>query len=76
MSLGFFHQSTPPRALTHGLNPFSIWLHIQQDNHFENRQNRIPQASNFFYQRSLLIFTFSSNYIYDMFTYLFSLVSL
>jgi hypothetical protein len=26
--LVFFHQSTPPRAVTHGLKPFRIWLCI------------------------------------------------
>jgi hypothetical protein len=29
---GFFHQSTPPRALTHRIKPFRIWLHIRQNN--------------------------------------------
>jgi hypothetical protein len=27
-----FHQSTPPRALTHGLKPFRIWLRICREN--------------------------------------------
>jgi hypothetical protein len=29
---GFFHQSTPPKSLTHGLKPFRIWLHIRREN--------------------------------------------
>jgi hypothetical protein len=28
--LVFFHQSTPPRALTHRLQPFRIWLRIRR----------------------------------------------
>jgi hypothetical protein len=32
----FFHQSTPPRALIHGLKPFRIWLR----NRREIRDNR------------------------------------
>jgi hypothetical protein len=35
----FFHQSTPPRALIHGLKPLRIWLRIRRDNRFERRQN-------------------------------------
>jgi hypothetical protein len=31
-NLWFFHQSTPPRALTHRLKPFCIWLRIRQEN--------------------------------------------
>jgi hypothetical protein len=45
----FFHQSTPPRALIHGLKPFRIWLRIRQANRFESRKklkikSRIPQV--------------------------------
>jgi hypothetical protein len=29
---GFFHQSTPPRALTHRLRPFRIWFRIRRNN--------------------------------------------
>jgi hypothetical protein len=36
----FFHQSTPSRALIHGLKPFRIWLRIRRDNRFESRKNR------------------------------------
>jgi hypothetical protein len=39
-TLGFFHQSTPPRALIHGLKPFRIPLRIRRDYWFENRRNR------------------------------------
>jgi hypothetical protein len=31
-TLGFFHQSTPPRALIHGLKPFRIWPNIRRKN--------------------------------------------
>jgi hypothetical protein len=41
---GFFHQSTPPRALTHGLKPFRIWLRIRRDNRFESRENRFQRC--------------------------------
>jgi hypothetical protein len=33
-------QSTPPRALIHGLKLFRIWLRIRRDIRFENRENR------------------------------------
>jgi hypothetical protein len=36
----FFHQSTPPRVLIHGLKPFRIRLRIRRENRCENRQNR------------------------------------
>jgi hypothetical protein len=36
----FFHQSTPPRALIHGLKPFRIWFRMRRDNRFESPQNR------------------------------------
>jgi hypothetical protein len=36
----FFHPSTPPRALIHGLKPFRIPLRIRRDYWFENRRNR------------------------------------
>jgi hypothetical protein len=42
--LWFFHQSTPPRALTHRLKPFHIWLHIRRDNHFKSRENRFQRC--------------------------------
>jgi hypothetical protein len=28
----FFHQSTPPSALIHGLKPFLTWLRIRREN--------------------------------------------
>jgi hypothetical protein len=31
-TLGFFHQSTPPRALIHGLKLFYIWPNIRRKN--------------------------------------------
>jgi hypothetical protein len=66
----FFHQSTPPRALIHRLKPFRILLLIRRENRFGIRQNRLrPQKTTFFYWWSPLIFTFSSNYKYVMFTY-------
>jgi hypothetical protein len=43
----FFHQSTSPMALIHGLKPFRIWLRIRRANRFESRlvkmKSRIPQ---------------------------------
>jgi hypothetical protein len=66
-----FSSNNPPRALPliHGLKPFRIWLHIRRENRFENRQNLDPAGKN---QSSTLIFTYSSNHIYVMFTYFFS----
>jgi hypothetical protein len=43
-TLGFFHQTIPPRALIHGLKPLCIWLRIRRENRFENRQNRISRS--------------------------------
>jgi hypothetical protein len=37
MTLSFFHQTIPPRALIHGLKPFCIWLRFCR----ENRDNRL-----------------------------------
>jgi hypothetical protein len=31
LTLSFFHQSTHPRVLIHGLKPFRIWLQICQE---------------------------------------------
>jgi hypothetical protein len=42
--LVFFHRSTPPRALTHGLKPFRIWLRIRRDNRFDSRENRFQRC--------------------------------
>jgi hypothetical protein len=42
--LWFFHQSTPPRALTHRLKPFRIWLRIRRANRFESRENRFQRC--------------------------------
>jgi hypothetical protein len=30
--LCFFHKSTPPRPIIHGLKPFWIWLRIREEN--------------------------------------------
>jgi hypothetical protein len=75
-NLGFFHQSTPPRALIQGLNTFRIWLRISWDNRFENRQNRIPRwqwhhGIQHFCQSFRLIFTFTSNCMRCLPNYLF-----
>jgi hypothetical protein len=32
LTLGFFHKSTPPRALIHCLRPFRIWSRIRREN--------------------------------------------
>jgi hypothetical protein len=37
LTLGFFHQSIPPKALIHGLKPFCIWLRFRR----ENQDNRL-----------------------------------
>jgi hypothetical protein len=42
--LVFFHQSTPPRALTHRLKPYRIWLRIHRDNRFKNCKNRFQRC--------------------------------
>jgi hypothetical protein len=34
---GFFHQTTPPRPLIHGM-PFSIWISIRRENRLCNRR--------------------------------------
>jgi hypothetical protein len=34
----FFYQTTPPRPLTHGVKPFSIWISIRRENGLCNRQ--------------------------------------
>jgi hypothetical protein len=34
----FFHQTTPPRPLIHGLTPFWIWLQIRGENRIWNRR--------------------------------------
>jgi hypothetical protein len=77
---GFFYQSTPPRALIHGLKPFRaahgfvfveiIDLKIAK---IGFRSLNETAGSDFFCQSSPLIFTFSStgNYMCVMFTYLF-----
>jgi hypothetical protein len=36
--LYFFHQTTPPRPLRHGLKPFSIWISIRGANRLCNRR--------------------------------------
>jgi hypothetical protein len=59
-TLGFFHQTIPPRALIYGQKPFRIWLRIRREN------RSIP----LFCQSSSMICTFSRNYKYVMFTYL------
>jgi hypothetical protein len=40
-TLGFFHQSTLPRALIHGLKPFRIWLR----NRREIQDNRLKLSA-------------------------------
>jgi hypothetical protein len=65
-SLFFFHQSTTPGAPIHGLKPFRIWLRIRRDNRKSPKSDpallMIPWDPTFF-QSSLLIFTFSINYM-------------
>jgi hypothetical protein len=31
LTSGFFHQTTPPRPMIHGLKPFSIWISIRRE---------------------------------------------
>jgi hypothetical protein len=70
LTLGFFiKQSPPPRALIHGLKPFRIWLRILRENRSRGVNDTV--GSDCFCQSSPLIFTFSSNYMYVMFTYVF-----
>jgi hypothetical protein len=40
VDLWFFHQSTPPRALTHMLKPFRIWLRIRRENRHYSRKRK------------------------------------
>jgi hypothetical protein len=39
--LVFFHQTTPPRPLIHGLKPFSIWISIRRENRLCNRRSLV-----------------------------------
>jgi hypothetical protein len=65
----FFKSINPPRTLIHVLKPFRIWLRIRRDIRFGNSQNRIPRSQ---WDRGIWLFvrvlTFSSNYMYVMFT--------
>jgi hypothetical protein len=74
-TLGFFHQSTPPRALIHGLELFRIWLRIRRDNPFESRQNRFQRGFNDPAETEIksrilqLFFCFKYKYGMGIFTY-------
>jgi hypothetical protein len=72
----FFHQTIASRALIHRLKPFRIWLWIRGENWFGSWQNRLPGSQwdikgELLCTSSPLIFMFSSNYLYVMFTYVF-----
>jgi hypothetical protein len=43
--LWFFHHSTPPRALTHRLKPFRIWLRIRRENCFSGVNDTAEMVS-------------------------------
>jgi hypothetical protein len=72
LTLSFFlHQTIPRRTLIPGLKPFRLWL--RREDRYENRQNLILRCQ---WHRGirifpLLIFTFSSKYMYVMFPYVF-----
>jgi hypothetical protein len=63
----FFHQTIPPRALIHRLKPFRIRLRI----HREKSIQKTPKSDFSSCQSSPLMFTFSSNNMYVMFTHAF-----
>jgi hypothetical protein len=51
-TLGFFHQTIPPRALIHGLKPFRIWLRIRR----ENRDNLNLNISTTLFIHTMVVF--------------------
>jgi hypothetical protein len=70
---GFFHQSTLPRALIHGLKLFRIWLRIREDNRFWKSSKSVsvwsmpPLKPKI---RILLLFCFTGKFRYAGYSFL------